>query len=156
MTDQYQAFAKSPIGKLVIKNLGLPSPTFLERFESVTPVVKGAVLLGAAPASTLSGAIAQILANIHANSYAGNNTELQQAAAQSGLNLNAFNDGDKESKFKAVIFDASGIQNSEQLHSLYAFFKPVARQIQASGRVIVVGITPETAKTVKQAIAQRA
>lgn len=45
MTDQYQAFAKSPIGKLVIKNLGLPSPTFLERFESVTPVVKGAVLL---------------------------------------------------------------------------------------------------------------
>ena len=156
MTDQYQAFAKSPIGKLVIKNLGLPSPTFLERFESVTPVVKGAVLLGAAPASTLSGAIAQILANIHANSYAGNNTELQQAAAQSGLNLNAFNDGDKESKFKAVIFDASGIQNSEQLHSLYAFFKSVARQIQASGRVIVVGITPETAKTVKQAIAQRA
>ncbi|MBR5556481.1 MAG: 3-oxoacyl-ACP reductase [Acinetobacter harbinensis] len=156
MTDQYQAFAKSPIGKLVIKNLGLPSPTFLERFESVTPVVKGAVLLGAAPASTLSGSIAQILANIHANSYAGNNTELQQAAAQSGLNLNAFNDGDKESKFKAVIFDASGIQNSEQLHSLYAFFKPIARQIQASGRVIVVGITPETAKTVKQAIAQRA
>ncbi|CAB1213164.1 3-oxoacyl-ACP reductase [Acinetobacter bouvetii] len=156
MTDQYQTFAKSPIGKFVIKNLGLPSPTFLERFESATPVVKGAVLFGAAPASTLSGSIAQVLANIHANSYAGNNAELQQAAAKAGLSLSAFNEGDKESKFKAVIFDASGIQNSEQLHELYAFFNPIARQIQSSGRVVVVGTTPETAKTVKQAIAQRA
>ena len=156
MTDQYQTFAKSPIGKFVIKNLGLPAPTFLERFESATPVVKGAVLFGAAPSSTLSAAIAQVLANIHANSYAGNNAELQQTAAKTGLSLSAFNAGDRESKFKAIIFDASGIQNSEQLNELYNFFNPIARQIQASGRVIVVGITPETAKTVKQAIAQRA
>lgn len=156
MTDQYQAFAKSPIGKFVIKNLGLPAPTFLDRFDSATPVIKGAVLLGAAPAGILSGAISQVLANIHANSYAGNNPELQQVAATQGLKLNAFNDGDRESKFKAVVFDASGIQNSEQLKELYNFFNPVARQILASGRVIVVGTTPETAKTVKQAIAQRA
>ena len=54
MTDQYQTFAKSPIGKFVIKNLGLPAPTFLDRFESATPVIKGAVLLGAAANSSLS------------------------------------------------------------------------------------------------------
>lgn len=156
MSDQYQAFAKSPIGKFVIKNLGLPSPTFLERFESASPMVKGAILVGAAPNSTLAGSIAQVLANVHANGYAGNNAELQQAAAKAGLNLSAFNDGDKESKFKVVVFDASGIENSEQLHELYAFFNPIARQVQASGRVVVVGTTPETAKTAKQAIAQRA
>ena len=156
MTDQYQAFSKSPIGKFVIKNLGLPAPTFLERFESATPVVKGAVLVGAATNSTLSGSIAQVLANVHANGYAGNNAQLQQVAAKAGLNLSAFNDGDKESKFKVVIFDASGIENSEQLHELYAFFNPIARQIQASGRVVILGTTPETAPTVKQAIAQRA
>jgi len=63
MTDQYQAFSKSPIGKFVIKNLGLPAPTFLERFESATPVVKGAVLVGAASNSPLSASIAQVLAN---------------------------------------------------------------------------------------------
>ena len=156
MTDQYQAFAKSPIGKFVIKNLGLPSPTFLERYDSATPVVKGAVLVGAAPGSTLIGSIAQVLANIHANSYAGNNAELQQAAAQAGLNLGAFNQGDKESKFKVAIFDASGIQNSDDLKALYDFFNPIARQIQASGRVVIVGTTPESATSVKQAIAQRA
>ena len=156
MSDQYQAFSKSPIGKFVIKNLGLPSPVQLNRFESATPVIKGAVLLGAAPGSTLSAEIAQVLSNVHANSYAGNNAELQQTAAKSGLTLGAFNDGDKESKFKAVVFDASGIQNSEQLIELHKFFNPVARQIAESGRVIVVGLTPETASTIKQAIAQRA
>jgi 3-oxoacyl-[acyl-carrier protein] reductase len=104
----------------------------------------------------LTGSIAQVLANIHANSYAGNNAELQQAAAQAGLNLGAFNQGDKESKFKVAIFDASGIQNSDDLKALYDFFNPIARQIQASGRVVIVGTTPESATSVKQAIAQRA
>src|SRR5690606_22856681 len=156
MTDQYQTFAKSPIGKFVIKNLGLQSTISLDRFEHATPVVKGGVLFGAAPASVWTGSIAQVLANIHANSYVGNNAELQQAAAKSGLNLNAFNTGDKESKFKVVIFDASGIENSEQLKSLYEFFNPIARQIQSSGRVVVIGTTPESAKSVSQAIAQRA
>ncbi|KKC45723.1 hypothetical protein, partial [Acinetobacter sp. V2] len=42
MTDQYQAFTQSPIGKFVVKNLGLPSPVALERFESAQPVVNGA------------------------------------------------------------------------------------------------------------------
>ena len=155
MSDQYQTFAKSPIGKFVIKNLGLPSPIELDRFESATPVVKGAVLLGAAPNSQFSGEIAQILSNIHANTYAGNNAQLQQIAAKSGLNVSAFNEGDKESKFKAVVFDASGIESSEQLNELHKFFSPIARQIATSGRVIVVGLTPETAPTIKQAIAQR-
>ncbi|MEW7178063.1 3-oxoacyl-ACP reductase [Acinetobacter baumannii] len=156
MTDQYQAFTQSPIGKFVVKNLGLPSPVVLERFESAQPVVKGAVLVGAAPSSVLSGAIAQVLSNIHADSYVGNNVALQQEAAKVGLNLRPFNAGDKGSKFKAVVFDASGIQNSEQLNELYKFFNPIARQVATSGRVIVIGTTPETAKTVKQAIAQRA
>ena len=156
MTDQYQAFSKSPIGKFVIKNLGLPSPLALDRFESATPVIKGAVLLGAAPNSLFSSEIAQVLSNIHANSYVGNNVELQQDAAKVGLTVGAFNEDDKESKFKAVVFDASGIQNSEDLIELHKFFNPIARQIQNSGRVIVIGLTPETAPTVKQAIAQRA
>lgn len=156
MIDQYQAFTQSPIGKFVVKNLGLPSPVVLDRFEQGQPVIRGAVLVGAAPEGVLSSAIANVLSTIHADSYAGNNTDIQQAAAQVGLNLRAFNSGDKESRFKAIIFDASGIQNSEQLNELHKFFNPIARQIEGSGRVIVVATTPESAKTVKQAIAQRA
>ena len=121
MIDQYQAFTQSPIGKFVVKNLGLPSSVVLDRFEQGQPVIRGAVLVGAAPKGVLSSAIANVLSTIHADSYAGNNTDIQQAAAQVGLNLRAFNSGDKESRFKAVIFDASGIQNSEQLNELHKF-----------------------------------
>ena len=156
MTDQYQIFSSSPLGKFVIKNLGLPNPHKLQRFESATPVLQGALLLGAAAKSSLTPAIAQVLANIHANSYAGNNPELQQQAATVGLNLGAFNAGDKESKFKALVFDASGIQTSQELKQLYEFFNPVMRQISASGRVVVLGINPDQATNVSQAIAQRA
>lgn len=156
MTDQYQTFARSTIGKLVIRNLGLPAPTFLERFESATPVIKGPVLLGAAPAGLFSAAIAQVLSNIHANSYSANHPELQQAAASVGLNLGRYQPENKEPRFKALVFDASGIQNTDQLKALYEFFHPLARQIQASGRVIVLGLVPEAAASVKQAIAQRA
>ena len=64
--------------------------------------MNGAVLVGAA-SSVLSGAIAQVLSNVHADSYVGNNVALQQEAAKVGLNLRPFNAGDKESKFKAVV-----------------------------------------------------
>lgn len=156
MSDRYQAFANSALGKLIIKNLGLPAPVELDRYEPGQPLVNGAVLLGAAPDSTLSAAISDVLASIHADTYAGDNTQLQQVAAKAGLNLRAFNNGDKESRFKAVIFDASGITNSEQLVELYNFFHPVARQLMPSGRVIVLGRAPEAAGSVKAAIAQRA
>lgn len=156
MTDQYQIFTQSPIGKFVVKNLGLPSPVVLDRFQPDQPVIRGAVLLGAATSNLFAASIAQVFQNIQADVYAGNQPELLQTATQVGLNLRAFNSGDKESKFKAVVFDASGIESTEQLNQIYAFFHPIARQIQSSGRVIVVGLTPEKAKTVQQAIAQRA
>ncbi|MDO4222973.1 MAG: short chain dehydrogenase, partial [Acinetobacter sp.] len=69
MTDQYQLFTKSTLGKFVVKNLGLPNPTFLERFQAPTPVVSGAVLLGASQNALFSSEIARILNRIHANSF---------------------------------------------------------------------------------------
>lgn len=156
MSDRYQAFANSALGKLIIKNLGLPAPVELDRYDPAKPLINGAVLLGAAANSSLSGAISDALASIHADTYTGDNAELQQTAAKSGLNLRAFNSGDKESRFKALVFDASGIQNSEQLVELYNFFHPVARQLLSSGRVVVVGRAPEAADSPKAATAQRA
>ncbi len=156
MSDRYQAFANSALGKLVIKNLGLPMPIELDRYEAGQPLVNGAVLLGAAAGSSLSADISRILADAHVDAYAGNHSELQQTAAKAGLNLRAYNSGDRESKFKALVFDASGIQNSDQLVELYNFFNPVARQLLPSGRVIVLGLNPQDCQDPKQATAQRA
>lgn len=156
MSDRYQVFANSALGKMLVKNLGLPLPLELDRYDAGKPLVNGAVLFGAAANSTLSAAISEVLSSIHADTYAGSNSELQQTAAKAGLNLRAFNSGDKESRFKAFVFDASGIENSEQLIELYNFFSPVARQLEQSGRVVIIGRPPESCKTTKQATAQRA
>ena len=46
MSDRYQGFVSTPIGKLLVKNLGLPDPTRLERWSDGSPLVDGLVVLG--------------------------------------------------------------------------------------------------------------
>src|SRR6478672_10072962 len=46
MSDRYQGFTQSPIGKLLVKNLGLPSPARLERYAAGAPLVDGTVVVG--------------------------------------------------------------------------------------------------------------
>jgi 3-oxoacyl-[acyl-carrier protein] reductase len=64
-------FANSPAGRLLTRNLGLPAPLMLDRFDANKPLVSGAVLLGAAPNAELIAPIARVLKNIHAEVYAG-------------------------------------------------------------------------------------
>ncbi|MEB3766727.1 3-oxoacyl-ACP reductase [Acinetobacter sp. MD2] len=155
MTDQYQLFSKTPIGKFVIKNLGLPTPLGLERFESPTPVIKGAVLFGAAKVTALSNTVLEILNAIRANTYF-QQADLDSSAEKIGLHSTLLSENSQTTKFKALVFDASGIETSADLHQLYAFFHPVARQVQSSGRVIVLAKSPESCSNVAHAVAQRA
>lgn len=157
MSDRYQLFANSPIGRLLTRNLGLPAPLVLERYDANKPLVSGAVLLGASSNAELVAPIARVLKNIHAEAYAANQAAIHQtAAAEAGLSLRTHNIEDKEFKFKAFVFDASGIKNSDQLVEVYNFFNPIARQLQNCGRVVILGRTPESCTDPKQATAQRA
>ena len=44
MSDRYTQFANSPLGKMLVKNLGLPMPIQLDRYTPGEPVISGAVL----------------------------------------------------------------------------------------------------------------
>src|SRR5207248_360648 len=66
MADRYQQLVNTPIGKIVSKQIGLPTPIPLERYEPGQPVVTGPVLLGAAPGSGLTAPICKVLAAIGA------------------------------------------------------------------------------------------
>ncbi len=66
MSDRYSQLIRTPIGKFVAGNVGLPQPVKLERYEPGQPVVTGKVLLGAAPAGALVNAVAQVLADVGA------------------------------------------------------------------------------------------
>ncbi|MEV4346411.1 3-oxoacyl-ACP reductase [Actinoplanes sp. NPDC049596] len=116
MGDRYASFANSAPGRNLVKRLGLPDPPRLRRYQPGDPVAAGPVLLGAAPGGRLADHIRKILG--------GTGTEVLDAAADS---------------HGALVFDATGIKDVEELRALYDFFHPVARSLVRSGRVIVFG-----------------
>merc|ERR1712167_111146 len=71
MSDRYGDFVQSSIGKKVAKNLGLPMPTTLDRFESGERLVRGSVLVGRATGDdkSVSESVARILSDVHAEVY---------------------------------------------------------------------------------------
>jgi 3-oxoacyl-[acyl-carrier protein] reductase len=158
MSDRYQQLVNTPIGKIVSKQIGLPNPIRLERYERGQPVISGPVLLGAAPGSRLAGAITNVLAAIEADVHTPMQDEVRTAAADAHLEAKVWGPhaAPEEQTFKALVFDATGIADSTQLHELWAFFHPTIRRVRKSGRVIVLGTPPEDCKHPRQATAQRA
>src|SRR5215469_5026430 len=111
MTDRYQQFARSGIGKLVISRLGLPDPVPLRRFQPGQALLAGPALVGAAEGGRLAETVSAILTNADVHTTA-----------------------DDDTRYGALVFDATGIDSPDRLRELYEFFHPVIRQLAASGR----------------------
>ena len=135
MGDRYANFANSGLGRGVVRQLGLPDPTRLRRYQPGDPLTDGPVLVGAAPGGRLADPVRKLL------EAAGVET-VDQATA--------------DVRYGALVFDASGITDSTGLRALYDYFHPVARSLRPSGRVIVLGTPPEAADKPREATAQRA
>ncbi len=158
MADRYQQLVNTPIGRIVTKQIGLPNPPRLERFQPGQPVISGPVLLGAAPGSRLSRTLADVLASIDAEVATPMDEPVRSAAAAAGLDAGVWNPeaAPPEQRFKALVFDATGIGSSEQLVEAWAFLHPAIRRVMTSGRVIVLGTPPEDCASPPEHIAQRA
>ncbi|WP_107705961.1 3-oxoacyl-ACP reductase [Nocardioides allogilvus] len=132
MSDRYQGFVSSPIGKLLVKNLGLPSPTRLERYAAGEPLVQGTVVLGGA--GRLSAQLPTLL---------------------DGLGIASTSTTAEGETYKGLVFDATGITDAAGLIALQEFFTPLLRRLDTCPRVVVLGTTPESV-TGSERIAQRA
>ena len=156
MSDRYGDFVQSSIGKKVAKNLGLPLPVTLDRFESGEQLVRGSVLVGRADGEnkSVSESVARILSDVHAKVFVNSRDDIKDALADAGVEAKANTGGDD--KFKVLLFDASNISNAEQLKEVYEFFHSVARRVDTSGRVIIIGRPPEKITDIGAALAQRA
>ena len=135
MSDRYQSLAHNPLGKFLVKNLGLPNPPYLERWKEGSPLVNGTVLLGAAKAGTLGKKLADTL------KASGISIATQQVEGET---------------YKGLVFDATGIDNTADLVTIANFFSPVLRSLKACGRIVVIGTPPEATTTDGSSIAQRA
>ena len=90
MSDRYQDLAHNPVGKFLVKNLGLPNPPYLDRYTGGA-LVTGSVLTGSATPGPVSKAVAAAL-----KAYGIDSTGVRA-------------DG---KKYKGLVFDATGIDSA--------------------------------------------
>lgn len=156
MSDRYGNFVQSSLGKKVAKNLGLPLPVTLDRFESGQRLVRGRVLVGSATGEDkrVGASVARIFSELHAEVFVNSTDSIKEALAEAGIEAKA-NTGADET-FKVVLFDASNLANAHELKQVYDFFHLVARRVEKSGRVVIVGRPPESIDDIDAALAQRA
>lgn len=132
MSDRYQGFVSTPIGKLLVQNLGLPNPTPLERWSDGAPLVEGLVVLGG------EGRLAEALPTTLDGLGIASTTTLEEGV-----------------RAKALVFDATGITDTAGLVALQQFFTPLMRRLESCPRVVVIGTPPEQ-RTGSERVAQRA
>jgi 3-oxoacyl-[acyl-carrier protein] reductase len=132
MSDRYSQVVNAPLVGTVVKQLGLPRPVTLDRYQPGAPIVAGAVLTGSAPGGRLDRVLPAFLDSIKA----------ERAGA--------------EGMAKALVFDATGITDSTELVELQRFFYPAVGRLRRSGRVVVLGTPPPEAGSARAATAQRA
>jgi 3-oxoacyl-[acyl-carrier protein] reductase len=133
MTDRYQSFTASPLGKLFVKNLGLPNPTALERWSEGAPVVDGTVVTGG------SGRLREAVTK-----------------ALDTLGVASVSTATEGEKYKGLVFDATGITHSTDLIALQQFFTPLMRSLTRNARVLVLGTVPDQTDNNDERTAQRA
>lgn len=159
MSDQYLSFVNSPIGKQVAKQVGLPSPTTLERYNEGQQFVTGPLMVGTSEGGSVLPDLASIFNEleqpIFVNQKDRNYSESSGALIRAGVKFYTFEKG-KEVKLKGILFDATGIKKSDDLEEIYQFFKPIMRKMTKSARVVVLGTIPELCKDAKERTAQRA
>jgi 3-oxoacyl-[acyl-carrier protein] reductase len=136
-TDTYQRLTNSQPGRLIAGRLGLPRSTPLRRYEPGQPLLDGSALLCAVPGGRLLATAERVLRAAGAD-------VLTEAPA------------DEEATFGAVVVDASGVEDSRGLRTVYDLLHPVVRRIGPSGRLLILGTPPEDAGTPRAATAQQA
>ncbi|MDH4042156.1 MAG: short chain dehydrogenase, partial [Gammaproteobacteria bacterium] len=158
MQDSYLRFANTGFGARLTAMLGLPHPLVLERYQPGQPPVAGSVLVGAGGAPQLLATLATAFRSMGAQTLAHAGLPRWMAIAnEAGMVTGRWGVADQPGeKVKALVFDATGLVDSAESESLYAFFHDAARSVLPCGRIVVFGRPPELCAQPRQATIQRA
>ena len=140
MSDWYREFANSGFGTTITKNLGLPRPAVLRRYEPGEPLLPGPVVVGSAGEGRLRDEVTQLLKDAGV-------TVVSPVAADGAA------DGEK---FGAVVLDATGLTGPGDLASAHDFLAPAIKRLRASGRVVVLADPPTESISPAHAAARQA
>jgi 3-oxoacyl-[acyl-carrier protein] reductase len=157
VSDRYVQLVNSRAGGLLARQVGLPRPVELERFRPGEELVRGRVLLGAAPGGRLLEPVANALAEARCELATGPEQRERAVVARAGSDATIFNgEAPGEQRLKALVFDATGIADSTELVHVHGFFHGAVRQVERCGRAIVLGTPAASCSSARQATAQRA
>jgi len=162
MSRLLENLINSPTTLKLLSSLGVPTGVELQRFDaSQTSWLRGHVLVGAVAGSQLIETAARIIsdseAELHYPVASSNRLTLESLLATAAPAAKPYQTEPAEAlRFKALVFDASGAANIEQLAEMYEFFQPVIRQIASCARIVILGRPPQAQKSVRAATAQRA
>ncbi|MFM0011798.1 3-oxoacyl-ACP reductase [Paraburkholderia sediminicola] len=159
MNDSYLNFVNSPFGARLARSLGLPKPEVLHRYRADRPEFDGLIAIGAGREPHLLDALANLVTSVGMTSVAHESAGLWVPLAnRHGLMTGRFEPAESGShgKLTALLFDASGIEDSSQLEPLHGFFHDTLRSLGKCGRIIVLGRPPEACASPRQWTAQRA
>lgn len=159
MSDFLLELAQNPTAKKIIQAAGLPipMPTPLDRLKgpiSTNFLQDAPVFVGGE--GDLGRVIAETLLTAGVDPYvAGDrllNTfkELGETHRRKPTRLLP-DEAPEGIKGKALIFDATGLTTPADLKQIYEFFKPRARSIARSGRLLILARPPEDAKSAEEA-----
>ncbi|KIG09178.1 3-oxoacyl-ACP reductase [Caballeronia concitans] len=161
MKDRYLDFVNSPFGTSIARALGLPKPEVLRRHRADEAEFAGMAAIGAGPSPTLFDQLMRVLTGIGMTGIAHDSAPdwlalAHRRGAMSGRITPRAADSGSANRVHALIFDATGIAESSELHALYAFFHDALRSLAKSGRIVVLGRPPSTCASPRAATAQRA
>ncbi len=134
MTDWYRDFANSGVGTTITKQLGLPRPAVLRRYEPGQPLLPGPALLGSAGKGRLHDVLTELLRD-------------------AGVAVVA---SAEEERPAAVLLDATGLTSPADLAAVREFLAPAVKRLMPSGRVLVLADPPAEAAAPAQAAACQA
>ncbi len=163
MSDRYLEFVQSGFGQKLAAALGLPNPPALKRADGgwqPRPLEGQAVLFAAVKGKdTLTAAALQAAHQAGAELYVPAGTAgieaIRKAAQDAGATLRAATAED-ETRYNAVVFDASGARTPEDLAELHAVLSPAMAKLARSGRIVLLGRIPEKLEDPIMAACQRA
>ncbi len=136
MADTYAKLVQSDIGKRVADLLGLPQPVELRRHTPGEPLVPGVALLGGAPGGFLLDTASKLLVD------AGAEVHEQPDEA--------------DTRYAAVVYDASGIRVADDLDDLYRTVQAGVRRLARNARIVVLAADPDQLEDLRYRTAQRA
>lgn len=158
MSDIYMKFVNTPVGKTTAQTLGLPSPVPLVRLKRADqPFIEGDVLVGAGNGAKAITAIGGVLGASAATVHHAAGKPTLEDSAKAGSKTRALDlAAGAETRFSALVFDATGLKGPDDLRALYDFFHPTIKKLSANARVVIVGQNPATCRKAPQAAAQQA